>query len=247
MTAFLTAGLDASHGFFTREGGVSSGPYATLNCSRGADDPNAVAENRARATRALDAPPEALCMVRQVHGTRVVQIDPGTGADVEEADAMVTDRPGIALGIVTADCAPVLLAARDRKVVGAAHAGWRGACAGVLEATVQTMRRLGAEAIDAAIGPCIHQKSYEVRDDMRDAVLGSDGTLDRFFAPGRPGHWQFDLPGYCAARLAADGIRMTVTDFDTCADPDRFFSHRWRTLNRHGPGGHQISIVVCSL
>ena len=246
MTAFLNAGLDAPHGFFGRAGGVSSGPYATLNCGRGADDPDAVAENRARAARALGAAPDSLRMVRQVHGTGVVRIGPETQPDAaEDGDAMVTDQPGIALGIVTADCAPVLFASRDRTIVGAAHAGWRGACAGVLEATLDAMRSLGAETIEAALGPCIHQNSYEVRDDMRDVVLAAGTAHDRFFTPGRQGHWQFDLPGYCAARLDAAGIRTTVTDCDTCADPERFFSHRWRTLNKHGPGGHQISIVVC--
>lgn len=246
MTAFLTAGLDAPHGFFTRDGGVSRGPYASLNCGRGADDPQAVAENRARAARALGAAPAALRMVRQVHGARVAHITDHAAPDAaDEADAMVTAHPGVALGIVTADCAPVLFVDRRRRVVGAAHAGWRGACAGVLEATVAAMRDLGAAAIEAAIGPCIHQQSYEVRVDLRDAVTAGDPDDARFFTEGRPGHWQFDLPGYCAARLEAVGVRPVVTEFDTCADPERFFSHRWRTVNGQGPGGHQISIIVC--
>lgn len=247
MTAFLTAGLDVPHGFFTRAGGVSIGPYATLNCGRGADDPEAVAENRGRATRALGAAQASLRMVRQVHGPKVARIAASQTQDaVEEADAMVTIHPGLALGIVTADCAPVLFAAADRRIVAAAHAGWRGACAGVLEATVAAMRDLGADAITAAIGPCIHQQSYEVRADLRDAVTAENVDHARFFAEGRPGHWQFDLPGYCAARLEAVGACPVVMKFDTCAEPERFFSHRWRTVNGQGPGGHQISIVVCT-
>lgn len=246
MSPFLTAGLDAPHGFFTRAGGVSHGPYGTLNCGRGADDPQAVAENRARATRALGAAPGALRMVRQVHGTSVAHITEHTAPDAaHEADAMVTAHPGVVLGIVTADCAPVLFVDRRRRVVGAAHAGWRGACAGVLEATVVAMRDLGADAIEAAIGPCIHQQSYEVRADLRDAVIVGDPDHARFFTEGRQGHWQFDLPGYCAARLEAVGVRSPLTQFDTCAEPERFFSHRWRTVNGQGPGGHQISVIVC--
>jgi YfiH family protein len=161
---------------------------------------------------------------------------------------MVTDRPGVALGIITADCVPLLLADTDAGVVGAAHAGWRGAVAGVIEATIAAMSRLGARpaAIAAAIGPCIRQASYEVGADLRDAVLAQDAWTDRFFAPGRrDARWQFDLAGYCAARLAAAGIaRVGVLDADTAADADTFFSYRRRTLGGGGPIGHQISIIA---
>ncbi len=242
--------LPAPHGFFTREGGVSEGPFASLNASlSGADDRARVLENRARAARALGADPAQLVGITQVHGADVATVTqawaPGAGP---RADAMVTDRPGIALGIVTADCAPVLFADAGAGVVGAAHAGWRGALAGVLEATVAAMEALGASRsrIAAAIGPCIAQASYEVGADLRDAVLARAAADARFFAGGRPGHWQFDLAGYCAARLAAAGIAAEVTGHDTLADEARFFSHRRRTLAGGGPIGHQISVILCA-
>ena len=243
-------GLAVPHGFFTRRGGVSGGPYASLNCSlSGGDSPDAVLRNRAAAARALGADPDRLVGLTQVHGTDVVHVTspwaPGAGP---RADAMVTDRPGIALGIITADCAPVLLADTDAGVVGAAHAGWRGAVAGVIEATIAAMIRLGArpESIAAAIGPCIRQAAYEVGADLRDAVLGQDAASDRFFVPGRrEARWQFDLPGYCSSRLAAAGLdRIAAVDADTAADEFTFFSYRRRTLGGGGPIGHQISIIA---
>ena len=245
----LTTALPARHGFFTRRGGVSQGPYASLNCSlSGQDDPAAVLENRARAAATLGVGLDRLLGLTQVHGTDVVTVvapwPAGAGA---RADGMVTDRAGIALGIVTADCAPVLFADREAGVVGAVHAGWRGAVAGVLEATLAAMVALGARAdtIVAAIGPCIGQASYEVAADLRDAVLAHNGADSRFFATGRPERWQFDLPGYCAARLRAAGIAAVErAEADTAAAPDLFFSHRRRTLSGGGPIGHQISVVA---
>jgi hypothetical protein len=161
---------------------------------------------------------------------------------------MVTARSGLALGIVTADCAPVLFADAEAGVVGAAHAGWRGAVAGVLEATLTAMLALGArrDRISAAIGPCIAQESYEVAADLRDAVLARCAGDASFFAPGRrEARWQFDLPGYCAARLRQGGVtRLATAGADTVADEARFFSHRRRTLGGGGPIGHQISIVM---
>ena len=244
MTDALATALPARHGFFTRTGGVSEGPYASLNCSlSGRDRREAVLENRARAARALGADPALLVGLTQVHGAAVVRVaDPWPVGAGPQADAMVTDRAGIALGIVTADCAPVLFADPAAGVIGAAHAGWRGAVAGVLEATVAAMADLGArpERIVAAIGPCIGQDSYEVAADLHDAVAGP-----RWFRDGRPGHWQFDLAGYCAARLAAAGVAaIERVAADTAAEPDRFFSHRRRTLAGGGPIGHQISVVV---
>jgi YfiH family protein len=151
------------------------------------------------------------------------------------------------LGIITADCAPVLFADAESNIVGAAHAGWRGAVGGVLEATVAAMVALGARtgAIAAVVGPCIAQPSYEVAADLRDAVLTRSAADAVFFAPGRrPERWQFDLPGYCAARLRAAGVgRVAVTGHDTLAQEDRFFSHRRRTLAKAGPIGHQISVI----
>ena len=245
MTDAIATILPARHGFFTRAGGVSEGPYASLNCSlSGQDRRDAVLENRARAARAVGAAPECLVGLTQVHGAAVVTVTDawpaGAGA---QADAMVTGRTGIALGIVTADCAPVLFADEAAGVIGAAHAGWRGAVAGVLEATVAAMAALGADParIVAAIGPCIGQDSYEVAGDLHAAVADA-----RFFAEGRrAGHWQFDLAGYCAARLAAAGLRAVArVAADTAAEPDRFFSHRRRTLAGGGPIGHQISVVT---
>ncbi len=244
MTDALTTALPARHGFFTRSGGVSEGPYASLNCSlSGRDRPDAVRENRARAARAVGAEPAMLLGLTQVHGVAVVRVgEPWPIGAGPQADAMVTDRAGLALGIVTADCAPVLLADRDAGVIGAAHAGWRGAAAGVLEATVAAMGELGArpDRMFAAIGPCIGQSSYEVAADLHDAVADA-----RFFVAGRPGHWQFDLAGYCAARLSAAGVAAVErVAADTAAEPERFFSHRRRTLAGGGPIGHQISVVV---
>jgi len=242
--------LGVPHGFFTRQGGVSSGPYASLNCSlSGADRPGAVRENRARAARAIGASPARLLGLRQVHGTEVAHVrQPWASGAGPAADAMVTNRPGLALGIVTADCAPVLLADREAGVIGAVHAGWRGAVAGVLEASVAAMRALGAkpERVCAAIGPAIGQASYEVGPDLRDAVIAHSAADERFFAAGRsPERWQFDLRGYCRARLESTGVSAVGTiEADTMAESERFFSHRRRTLAGGGPIGHQISLIM---
>ena len=247
---YLTAGLPVAHGFFTRRGGVSQGPYASLNCALSGQDARAsILENRARAARALGAEPADLVGLTQVHGIDVVRVDaawlPGQGP---RADAAVTDRPGIAIGIVTADCAPVLFADARAGVVGGAHAGWRGAVAGVLEATLDAMEALGArrEHIAAAVGPCIGQASYEVAADLRDAVLAQNPDDARFFATGqRPERWQFDLAGYCGERLHSAGTgTVTILGLDTMADETRFFSHRRRTLAGGGAIGHQMSIIV---
>jgi YfiH family protein len=239
--------LAVPHGFFTRLGGVSTGPYASLNCSlSGQDSRDAVLQNRARAAASIGAEPGALLGLTQVHGCEVVHaVAAWPTGQGPRADAMVTDRPELALGIITADCAPVLFCDARAGVVGAAHAGWRGAVAGVLEATVDAMRRLGAECVSAAIGPCIRQRSYEVAADLRDAVLARDPADERFFAPGRrEARWQFDLPGYCAARLLAAGAAVVADiEIDTVTDEARFFSHRRRTLSGGGPIGHQISVV----
>lgn len=248
VEALQSRSIAVPHGFFTRRGGVSQGAFASLNCSlSGADPRENVLENRARAARAIGANPADLSGLTQVHGIDVAMVQtayaPGLGP---RADAMVTNRPGVALGIVTADCAPVLFADRRAGVVGAAHAGWRGAVAGVLEATLDAMRGLGATDISAVIGPCIRQASYEVGADLREAVLVSGADNARFFADGvRPSHWQFDLAGFCAARLQAAGAAdAEIIDADTLADSERFFSHRRRTLAGGGPLGHQISIVA---
>jgi polyphenol oxidase len=231
------------HGFFTRRGGVSSGPFESLNCSlSSADQPEAVSANRAAVARSLEA--GHLLGLTQIHGPEIVTVTqawrPGEGP---RADALVTATPGLALGVVTADCTPVLLADPQAGVIGAVHAGWRGAVAGVLEATIAAMKALGATRIAAAIGPSIRQKSYEVRADLRDAVTAQDPANAAFFAEARPGHWHFDLAGYCAARLAGAAV-LDIIDADTAAEPGRFFSHRRRTLAGGGPIGHQISAIV---
>jgi len=239
------------HGFFTRLGGVSTGPFESLNCSMSSgDDPALLRENRARAARAIGVAPERLLGVTQVHGTDCVTVErawpPGAGPC---ADAMVTRVPGLALGIITADCAPVLLADPRQGIVGAVHAGWRGAVAGILDATAAAMRALGAGPdLRAMIGPCIGPASYEVGEDLRDAVLGAGMVrAEPFFATGsRAGHYWFDLPGYCAARLRGSGVGMVEwLGRDTLPDPRHFFSHRRRTLAGGGAIGHQISVIAC--
>jgi YfiH family protein len=242
-------GIAARHGFFTRRGGVSTGPYASLNCAwSGQDSREAILENRRRAAGAVGAALGNLIGLTQVHGPDVVRVEtpwrPGEGP---RADAAVTNTPGIAIGIVTADCAPVLFADAEAGVVGGAHAGWRGALSGVLEATLSAMEALGADRrrIAAAVGPCIGQASYEVAADLRDAVLARDPEDARFFADGRPERWQFDLAGYCAARLRAAGTGTVEALFlDTLSDEARFFSHRRRTLAGGGVIGHQMSIIT---
>lgn len=228
----------------TRRGGVSTGAAAGLQCGFGADDDvDSICENRRLAAEAV-LPGAALVSVHQVHSPDVVVVEEPWGIDERpHADALVTRRRGILLGIVTADCAPVLLADSAAGVAGAAHAGWRGAHDGVLENTVEAMVSLGADRarIAAAIGPCIAQPSYEVDEGFR-ARFGEDDA--RFFAPGRPGHWQFDLPGYVAKRLQSAGIAAVDTlGHDTYADADRFYSYRRATHRGEANYGRLISLV----
>lgn len=248
----LTApSLTASHGFFSRRGGVSTGPYRSLNCSLSSQDaPENVRANRARVAACLGLDPARLLGLTQVHGSEVITItEPWPEGAGPRADAMVTREGGLGLGIITADCAPVLLHDPRARVIGAAHAGWRGAAGGILEGAVAAMAALGAEPgrIEAAIGPCIGPYSYEVAIDLRDAVLmaGPAGAEKCFRDGTRPGHWLFDLADYCRLRLAAADVeRVQIIGVDTLADPDRFFSHRRRTLNNEGPIGHQISVIA---
>lgn len=237
------------HAFFTREGGVSEGIYTSLNCGPGSsDDAAAVAENRARAMAMLDLEPQALVTVHQAHTADVVVVDGPWPGEQPVADAMVTVTPGLALGILTADCAPVLFADRRGTVVAAAHAGWKGALGGVLENTVEKMVGLGAKRknIVAAIGPCIGQRSYEVRDDFAAPFLAESPENRDFFAPGRrPGHLLFDLPGYVSRKLARVGvIEVTRVPADTCRDEARFFSYRRTTLRGEADYGRQLSAIL---
>lgn len=239
------AALDGMpHGFFGRRGGVSTGIVAGLNAGLGAhDDDAAVKQNRLLVADAV-LPGAPLVTPYQVHSPDAVIVrEPWTLADRPHADALVTDRPGLLLGIVTADCAPVLLADRQAGVIGAAHAGWRGAHDGVIAATVEAMQQLGAlpERIRAAIGPCIAQGSYEVDDGFR-ANFGAEA--EKFFAAGAPGHSQFDLEAYVAARLAECGLGTVLSlGLDTYADETRFFSYRRSTHQGEGTYGRQISVI----
>lgn len=232
------------HGFLGRRGGVSQGVVAGLNIGHGAeDDAAAIAENRRRAVEAVMSGAD-LATVHQVHSPDVVEVrTPWSHEERPHADGMVTDRPGLLLGVVTADCAPVLFVDREAGVIGAAHAGWRGARGGVLENTVAAMTRLGAERarIVAAIGPAIAQPSYEIDARFRDQ-FGTDD--DEFFVPGRPGHWQFDLEGYIAGRLRQAKVgTVQRLALDTYSDPERFFSYRRATHRGEPTYGRQFSLI----
>jgi polyphenol oxidase len=247
----LAALAGIRHAFFTRDGGVSEGIYATLNGGVGSNDDRArVAENRARMAAALGVAPGALVTPYQIHSADVVVAEtPWTHATRPRADAVVTRVPGIAIGVSTADCGPVLLADPEARVIGAAHAGWRGALAGITDAAITAMEHLGAQRrrIVAAIGPLIRQPSYEVGAELVDTFVAADTANARFFRPAaQAGHAMFDLPGYVAARLANAGIGA-IEDLGTCtyADARCFFSFR-RTTHRGEPdyGRHVNAIVI---
>ena len=238
------------HGFLGRRGGVSTGETAGLNVGFGSgDDKGLIAENRARAIAAV-LPGAELATAFQIHSARVVRADaPWPDDNRPHADALVTNRPGLLLGILTADCAPVLLADTEVQVVGAAHAGWRGAMAGVTDQAIEAMEKLGArrERIVAAVGPCISRASYEVDRDYFDRFLEQDPTSDRFFADGPGSKPHFDLEAYVVARLAAAGIgRVEALALDTYGRPDRFYSFRRATHLGEASYGRQISLIGIS-
>ena len=239
--------LGVRHGFAGRRGGVSAGIFASLNVGLGSgDDPAAVRENRARAVAAV-APGAALLTLHQVHSAIVVPVTHAIAdADRPHADALVTATPGLALGILTADCAPILFADAEAGVIGAAHSGWKGALHDIAGATVAAMEALGArrERIVAAIGPCIARASYEVDSGFRDRFLADDAAHDRIVAGGRAERFQFDLEGFVAMRLAAAGLQqVTALGIDTYADPARWFSYR-RSSNAGEPDyGRQIALI----
>jgi YfiH family protein len=236
------------HGFFGRRGGASSGIYAGLNCGPGSSDQHAaVTLNRARVAEAMGVAPDRLLSLNQVHSAHVVVAGPDLWVERPRADAAVTATPGVALGVLTADCAPVLFADREAGVVGAAHAGWRGALDGVLEATVEAMVALGARrgAIAAAVGPTISQRAYEVGPEFIERFLDADRDHGRFFVNGQPGHYQFDLPGFALYRLREAGIREAEwIGACTFCEPDRFFSYRRATRNGEPDYGRLISAIV---
>lgn len=234
------------HGFFGRQGGASSGVFSGLNCGYGSTDQHeAVAINRARVAEALDVGPGALIGVHQVHSTDVVTVT-GPMTARPPADGLVTDVPGLALSVLTADCQPVLLADRGARVIGAAHAGWKGALYGVLEATVAAMERLGARPanIIAIIGPTISQRAYEVGPEFLDRFLSEDDGAERWFANGKGDRYVFDLPGYGLHRLRQAGVGQAEwTRHCTYSDPDRFFSYRRSTHQREADYGRLISAI----
>jgi len=239
---------DIPHGFLGRRGGVSTGICAGLNVGLGSDDDrDAIAENRRRAVAAV-APGAALVTLHQVHSADALYASAPWPADARpKADALVTDRPGLALGILTADCTPVLFADRQAGVIAAAHAGWKGAFGGVIESTLAQMERHGADRarIAAAVGPVIARKSYEVDEIFLRRFAEADPDNDRFFSPGREGHHQFDLEAYVLARLAAAGVtRAEALGLDTYSDPDRFYSYRRATHRGEPDYGRQISLIA---
>lgn len=240
------------HGFFTARGGVSTGLYKSLNCGFGSDDdPVLIRQNRALAATGLGFSADSMFGLRQIHSARVLDVtaetDPGEHARAE-ADALITCRPNIALAILTADCVPVLFAAPNAGVVGAAHAGWRGAMDGVLEATIDAMVKKGAAiaGIEAKVGPAIHQQSYQVGDDLRQAALGIDPMADQFFAPDPTNAAKrlFDLPGYVVWRLRRAGVtRVADLGVDTYHESPNLFSHRHATHANKPDSGRQISVI----
>jgi polyphenol oxidase len=243
------ASLDGiPHGFLGRKGGVSTSAHAGLNVGLGSDDDrDAVDENRRRAVAAV-APGAALVTVHQMHTPDALYAAaPWPDGKRPHADAIVTDRPGLVLGILTADCTPVLLADREAGVIGAAHAGWKGAFSGVIESVVAAMAARGArrERIAAAIGPVIARRSYEVDAVFARRFAEADPANERFFTPGRAGHHQFDIEAYVLARLAQAGVaRAEALGLDTYADPGRFYSYR-RATHRGEPGyARQISLIA---
>jgi YfiH family protein len=238
------------HGFFTRRGGVSEGFFASLNCGFGSgDDPAKVARNRATAMRRLGLAEDRLVTCRQVHSAVVVTVGaPWRREASPSADGMVTTQRGLALGVLAADCAPVLFADREAGVVGAAHGGWRGALGGVAEATVAAMVALGARSnhIRAGIGPCIAQESYEVGPEFPGRFADSNPDSGVFFVPAaREGHFRFDLSGYIAHRLARLGLSaIERAPHDTVADADNFFSYRRACLTGERDYGRALAAIA---
>jgi polyphenol oxidase len=246
LTSPLLDGLP--HGFLGSGGGVSSGLYASLNVGLGSgDDPARVQENRRRAGAAV-LPGAALATVHQVHSADAVLVDAPFADDARPAaDALVTTRPGLLIGVLTADCAPILFADSEAGVVGAAHAGWGGAFGGIIASTVSLMLLHGAQLsrICAAIGPCIAQRSYEVGEEFLARFLTEDASHERYFAAGRSaGKYQFDLEGFVALRLAQAGVaRIDLLGEDTYAQETRFFSYRRTTHRKESDYGRQISLI----
>lgn len=251
ILAQMLADLDGvQHRFFTRQGGVSEGLYSSLNCGYGSGDrPDNVRENRRRVAEHFGLAEADLQTVHQIHSTDVLTVanDRWSSPGAPKADAMVTDRPGVVLGVLAADCAPVLLADAESGVIGAAHAGWKGALGGVVDATIAAMEKLGArrERLKVAVGPCIGPVSYEVGPEFPAPFLVQDAANDRFFAKAqRAGHFMFDLPGYLLHRTALNGVAVTSTGHDTLSATDEFFSYRRNTLQGVRDYGRGLSAIA---
>lgn len=234
------------HGFFTRRGGASSGVFEGLNCGYGSSDQTDIVHiNRARVADAMGVPVDHLVGVHQIHSANVVEAS-GPLPDKPKADAMVSKTPGVALSVLSADCQPVLFADTKAGVIGAAHAGWRGALDGVLDATVDAMERLGADRknIAAVIGPCISQSAYEVGPEFFEDFLTQDRSFDRFFAQGVGDRMLFDLPGFGLSRLRAAGVGVAEwTRHCTYADAQRFYSYRRTTHAKEADYGRLIAAI----
>ena len=240
-------GSTIRHGYFTRAGGVSQGIYRGLNVGLGShDERENVQENRRRVAAWFGLPVERLATVHQVHSPDVVTIGPDYDGDRPQADAMVTATPGIALGVLAADCGPILFADPESRVIGAAHAGWKGALTGVLENTIDAMEALGAtrDNIVACLGPSISQASYEVGPEFVERFLAYDPTYERYFVPSRSaGHAMFDLPALTVERLKNAGVRAESLGVCTYPDSERFFSYRRTTHKKEPDYGRQISAI----
>ncbi len=249
VTCPALSSLDGiEHGFFTREGGVSTGTYASLNCGFGSgDDLAKVAQNRAYVARALGV--DNLCTAHQIHSpTTVILSEPWEWKNAPEADALATRTPGIAIGVLTADCLPILMADATARVIAAAHAGWKGAISGVVESAIAAMETLGAQRanIAASIGPAIAYCSYEVGEEFRARFLEESVSNEAYFTPSsREGHSMFDLKSYAQSRLQAAGIgRINVLAHDTCLEENTFFSYRRACLQGETVYGRQVSAIT---
>ena len=245
LTPIRADSITAPHGFFTRIGGVSEGRYEGLNCGAGSyDAPDAVAENRKRVTATLNA--TGLISVHQIHSADAMKVTGPHQGERPKLDGMVTASKGVALGALHADCAPVLFEDAKANIVGAAHAGWRGALGGVTDATIAEMVKLGAtrENINAAVGPCISQRAYEVGPEFMDEFIADDMENVRFFAGGQGDRMQFDLPRYLLNRLRDAGVQAEWTGHCTYSDPDKFYSYRRVCHEGGGDYGRLVSAIT---
>jgi hypothetical protein len=240
--------MHVRHGFFGSQGGVSTGIYRSLNCGLGSkDELSRAIENRRRATEALGAQHDRLVTLRQVHSARAEIVDRPWGGLPPEADALVTRQPNLVLGVLAADCAPILLLDPHANVIGAVHAGWKGAVAGVIESAVGAMASLGADPgrISAGVGPCLSQSSFEVGPDLVDAVLAASPWAEGLFEPGAGDRSQFDLKRYCLGRLARLGVaHMDALADDTLTAPEAYFSHRRSVKAGDADCGRNLSAIM---